>query len=113
MDNLSHIEKVEILNQLKHVLYNDLEFDVAAEKTFKDADANCDNIVDKDELGVELKKLATVFGLPEPNKDTVEVILLKYDKDHDGKIDLKEWKLFFKNTLENFVKMAELHMHKA
>ena len=109
MNNLTHQEKIGVINQIKHSLFNEDEFNIASDRMFKDADTNGDDIVDKDELGVELLKIAKCFGFPEPNKDTVELILLKYDKNHDGKIDKQEFKLFFKNALENFLKIAELH----
>ena len=111
MDNLSHIEKLEIVKQMNHILNSPQEFEFACEKTFKDADQNNDDFVDKDELEVELMKMAKAFGLPEPNKDTVELILLKYDVNHNKNLDRKEWACFFKNALENFEKLAEKHLH--
>ncbi len=108
MDGLTHEEKGKMIAMLNHSLTSQEEFDRVANKMFDDADVNKDDIVDKDELEIELKKMAKVFGLPEPNKDTVEIILKKYDANHSGNIDRLEWKVFFKNALENFLHMTEL-----
>ena len=86
----------------EQILNNPQQLEAISLQAFNDADTDKSGQIDAKELAALMKQLTAELGVhPEPVTDSeVLEILMALDKDHNGKLDVKEFQAFTKMTLQ-------------
>ncbi len=89
--------------ELKKKIMNQELFNEMVDKTFRDADLNKNNYIEKNELSTLLKSIYVTVGLPPPSKSDIELELRRLDKNGDQKLSKQEFKTLVKDLFLYFI----------
>ena len=78
--------------ELKKKILDTKTFNAMVDKTFRDADTNNSNFIEKSELAILLKSIYATIGLPPPSKSDIELEFKRLDKNKDKKISKEEFR---------------------
>ena len=82
---------------LKKQILNDKYLNEMVETTFSNADLNKNHTIEKNELAVLLKTIYGTLGLRPPKESEIENELKRLDKNNDGTINKKEFKILVRD----------------
>ena len=85
---------------IKKILKDLTKLNNLADKAFETVDSDNSGLITEDELFIILKCMSKDLGLDEPTEDEVLEILSMLDIDKSGKLEKKEFRIFFKKILE-------------
>ena len=89
--------------ELKKKIMNQELFNEMVDKTFRDADLNKNNYIEKNELSTLLKSIYVTVGLPPPSTSDIELELRRLDKNGDQKLSKQEFKTLVKDLFLYFI----------
>ena len=89
--------------ELKKKIMNQELFNEMVDKTFRDADLNKNNYIEKNELSTLLKSIYVTVGLPPPSKSDIELELRRLDKNGDQKLSKQEFKTLVRDLFLYFI----------
>ena len=89
--------------QLIESINNAATFEPIAKEAFDAADKNHNGTVDKQELSLCMKEVASGLGMDPPNQRAVEEEFKKLDVDKNGVIDFEEFKKFVKKSMKRII----------
>ena len=99
--------KKESKEELKRRLLDKKTFEEMVNKTFRDADLNKNDFVEKNELAVLLKSIYGTIGLPPPSKSDIDKELKRLDKNGDKKLSKKEFSVLVRDLCLYFIEQSE------
>ena len=82
---------------LKKQILNDKFLDEMVETTFLNTDLNKNNKIEKNELALLLKNIYGTLGLSPPKESEIEQEIKRLDKNNDGSINKKEFKILIRD----------------
>ena len=91
-------------NQTPAILNDEPKFQAICKTVFNEFDKDKSGHIDIKELEAALQKMAKSNSLPVPSKQDIQDALKLYDKNKDGKIELKE---FTEVTRESYRKAVK------
>ena len=92
--------------ELRKKLLDEDNLNAMVDKTFKDADLNRNDFIEKDELATLLKSIYATVGLPPPSKQDIDQELKRLDKNKDKRLSKEEFKVLVKDLCLFFVDQA-------
>ena len=92
--------------ELRKKLLDEDNLNAMVDKTFKDADLNRSDFIEKDELATLLKSIYATVGLPPPSKQDIDQELKRLDKNKDKRLSKEEFKVLVKDLCLFFVDQA-------
>ena len=99
--------KKESKEELKRRLLDKKTFEEMVNKTFRDADLNKNDYIEKNELAVLLKSIYGTIGLPQPSKSDIDKELKRLDKNGDKKLSKKEFSVLVRDLCLYFIEQSE------
>jgi Ca2+-binding EF-hand superfamily protein len=93
----------EAVAGIKELLNNPEAFAEFSRERFEHTDKDGNGLIDHSELEKAMVEISEEMGTPKPTKEVVQKTLAKYDADKSGKLDQKEFDLFSRSVLENFL----------
>jgi len=99
--------KKESKEILKKKLLDKNTFEEMVNKTFRDADLNKDDFIQKEELAVLLKSIYGTLGLPPPSKSDIDKELKRLDKNGDKKLSKKEFSVLVRDLCLYFIEQSD------
>ena len=92
--------------ELRKKLLDEDNLNAMVDKTFKDADLNRSDFIEKDELATLLKSIYATVGIPPPSKQDIDQELKRLDKNKDKRLSKEEFKVLVKDLCLFFVDQA-------
>ena len=92
--------------ELRKKLLDEDNLNAMVDKTFKGADLNRSDFIEKDELATLLKSIYATVGLPPPSKQDIDQELKRLDKNKDKRLSKEEFKVLVKDLCLFFVDQA-------
>ena len=77
--------------------------DGVVEKAFKSVDTDNSGSIDEQELEKVLAQISSDMGAEPPTKEDVKEVLEELDEDHNGTIEMKEFKMLIKDILKALI----------
>lgn len=93
-------------DELKKKILNKESFDAMVDKTFRNADLNKNNYIEKNELSTLLKSIYVTIGLPPPSKSDIELELKRLDKNGDQRLSKQEFRTLVRDLCLYFIESA-------
>jgi len=93
----------DAIEGIKELLGNEDAFKEFSQERFAHTDKDGNGLIDQVELEKALIEIAEEMKAPKPTKEFVTKMLAKFDVDKSGKLDSKEFDLFSRYVLENFL----------
>ena len=100
-------KKKESKELLKKKLLDKNTFEEMVNKTFRDADLNKYDFIQKEELAVLLKSIYGTLGLPPPSKSDIDKELKRLDKNGDKKLSKKEFSVLVRDLCLYFIEQSD------
>ena len=85
------------MDKLKAKGIDQKTFDEMVETTFKEADLNQNNTIERNELAILLKKISGTLGVEPPEESEVDEEFKRLDENLDGKLSKEEFKVLVKD----------------
>lgn len=95
--------KKESKEDLKKRILDKNNFEAIVDKTFRDADLNKNDYIEKNELAVLLKSIYGTLGLPPPSKSDIEQELKRLDRNGDKKLSKNEFRVLVRDLCLYFI----------
>ena len=99
--------KKESKEDLRKRILDKKNFEAIVDKTFKDADLNKNDFIEKNELSVLLKSIYGTLGLPQPTKSDIDQELKRLDKNGDKKLSKNEFRVLVRDLCLYFIEQQE------
>ena len=85
------------MEKLKDKGIDEKTFEEMVETTFKNADLNKNNTIERDELAILLKNIYSSLGIETPDEAEVDEEFKRLDDNNDGKLSKEEFKILVKD----------------
>ena len=82
---------------LKNKIMDGAYLDEMVETTFKNADLNQNEVIERNELAILLKSIYNSLGISAPDEKEIDEEFNRLDENNDGKLSKEEFKILVKD----------------
>ncbi|CAI2384856.1 unnamed protein product [Moneuplotes crassus] len=86
--------------EIDQILNDEAKLEETVQYVFSQADVDDNNFIDASEFSKHLKEVYSNIGIPVPSDDDISKYMDELDTNKDGKLDIKEFKVYVEEMLK-------------